>query len=200
MHHQTTDSVFTTAEKQQLLRIARRAITAAANREQPPEIQLETLPPALRKPAACFVTLHIAGALRGCTGNLLPQRPLAEEVSRTAVQTAFEDPRFPPVTPEEVGLLDIEISVLSEPKPLEYTSPSDLVAKLRPGIDGVILRQGLRRATFLPQVWERVPEPHCFLEMLCQKMGLPPDAWRSGEMAVETYQAVAWSEAELEGA
>ncbi len=197
MHEEVAQFTFTTGEKRQLLDIARQAITAAVNREPLSELDLSALPPALRQPAACFVTLHIDGILRGCTGNLVAQRPVAEEVQLTAVQTAFEDPRFAPVSAREVPSLDIEISVLSPPQPLAYSSPDDLVDKLRPGIDGVILRRDIRRATFLPQVWERVPDTECFLEMLCQKMGLHPDAWRKGDMIVETYRVIAWSEAEL---
>ena len=188
---------FTLAEKRQLLDIARRAIFAAARRQPLPEIDLDALTPALREPAACFVTLHIDGLLRGCTGSLVARRPLAEEVSLTAAQTALQDPRFAPVSPEEVPLLDIEISVLTPPEPLAFNSSDELVEKLRPGVDGVILYLGARRATFLPQVWERVPEPERFLEMLCQKMGLPGDAWRAGDLRAETYQCIAWSEGDL---
>jgi AmmeMemoRadiSam system protein A len=197
MGQETPQFTFTSTEKQQLLDIARRAITAAASRKPIPEVDLDTLPQSLLQSAACFVTLHVDDMLRGCTGSLVAQRPLAQEVSLTAVQTAFRDPRFPPVSAAEVPNLDIEISVLTPPRPLTYTSPEDLIVRLRPGVDGVTLRQGFRRATFLPQVWERIPEPRRFLEMLCQKMGLPADAWLSGEMEVEVYQAIAWSEAEI---
>ncbi|MBN1287636.1 MAG: AmmeMemoRadiSam system protein A [Anaerolineae bacterium] len=188
---------FTHAEKRQLLEIARAALTAAVNHQAPPTLSLDTLPPALRQPAACFVTLHIDGALRGCTGSLTAQRPLVYEVSRAAIQTAMHDPRFSPVTPEEVPLLDIEISVLTPPEPLPYDSPEDLCNKLRPGIDGVTLRQGNHRATFLPQVWQRIPEPAHFLSFLSRKMGLSANAWRNGKMQVEIYQTLAWSEAEF---
>lgn len=199
MPDEAVPHTFTTAEKRQLLDIARQSITAAVNRKPLPEIHLDALPEALRQPAACFVTLHIGSALRGCTGNLVAQRPLAEEVALTAVQTAFRDPRFLPVTAEEIPLLDIEISVLTPPQPLHYTSPEDLIAQLHPGLDGVTLRWGGHRATFLPQVWERVPDPNSFLDMLCQKMGLPAQSWRNCHMDVETYRSIAWSEAELAG-
>lgn len=188
---------FTRAEKQQLLDIARVSIVAAAHRQPLPSIELEDLPPALRQSAACFITIHINDALRGCTGNLVAQRPLAVEVNRMAVQTAMNDPRFPPVTPNEVPRLDIEISVLTPPLLLTYDSSEELCSKLRPGIDGVTLRQGIHRATFLPQVWERIPEPERFLSFLSRKMGLATDAWRNGDMQVEVYQTIAWSESEL---
>ncbi len=193
---------FTEEEKRELLRIARQAISAATRGEELPKINLEEYPPNLRRDAACFVTLHKNGLLRGCTGSLVATRPLVIEVAETAVQTAFRDPRFPPVRASEVPDLDIEISVLTPSRRLEYDDPEDLIRKLRPGIDGVTLRKGIYyRATFLPQVWETIPEPVRFLEMLSQKMGLHKGAWRDPDIEVETYQVVSWSESELgEGA
>jgi AmmeMemoRadiSam system protein A len=188
---------FTNDEKRALLVIARQAIHAAASKASAPPIDLDALSPSLAQPAACFVTLHIDDALRGCTGSLTARRPLAEEVSYTAVQTAFSDPRFPPVTPEEVPALDIEISVLTPSRPLHYTSAADLLNKLKPGVHGVTLRQGYQRATFLPQVWERIPEPEQFLSHLCRKMGIETGAWRDGNLEVDVYRVIAWGEAEM---
>jgi AmmeMemoRadiSam system protein A len=164
-----------------------------------PEINLESVSSALREEAACFVTLEIDGQLRGCIGGLEAVRPLAEEIIRTAAQAALNDPRFPPVTPAEVPLLEIEISVLTAPRPLEYDGPNDLLQKIRPGVHGVTLKaDALHRATFLPQVWEKIPDPEQFLGMLCRKMGLPMDTWRKKRLDVETYQAIAWEEADFE--
>ncbi len=197
--HQNIRPQFTLtfAEKQQLLDIARRAIDAATRRRPLPPIDLDKLPAALRQPAACFVTLHIDGALRGCTGSLAARYPLAEEVSRIAVQTALHDPRFTPVTHTIMPQLDIEISVLTAPVILAYDTPDDLISKLRPGVDGVILRRGSARATFLPQVWERVQSPERFLDLLSQKMGFSAGTWRESDVTVEVYQVIAWRESTL---
>jgi AmmeMemoRadiSam system protein A len=189
-----------TEERRILLRLARQAIAAAAEGESAPRVNLEEMPPALRAPAACFVTLQKGDELRGCTGTLAAQAPLAAEVVRTAAQTALYDPRFPSVTPEEVPDIEIEISILTEPQRLTFSDPRDLQHLLRPGIDGVTLRRDIHRATFLPQVWEHIPEPTRFLDMLCQKMGLPTRSWTQPGMIVETYQVEKFTEAELQDA
>ncbi|MEL7675229.1 MAG: AmmeMemoRadiSam system protein A, partial [Chloroflexota bacterium] len=126
----------------------------------------------------------------GCTGTLVARRPLAEEVVITAGQTALHDPRFAPVAYLELPGLHVEISVLTPPQPLAFDGPDDLLSKLRPNVDGVTLHLDGRRATFLPQVWESAPEPDLFLALLSQKMGYAPEAWRSPDLQVETYQAV----------
>jgi AmmeMemoRadiSam system protein A len=180
-----------------LLKLARQAVEAAAANKPLPRVELEKLPPRLRENSACFVTLHKHGELRGCTGILVAQAPLATEVVRTAEQTALHDPRFYPVRPEEVPLLDIEISILTPPQPLHVSNPNDLPKLIRPGIDGVTLTKGPYRATFLPQVWDHIPDPVHFLDMLCQKMGLYPQAWRLPGMQVEVYQVEEFSESSM---
>ncbi len=105
-----------------------------------------------------MLPLTVGGAFRGCVGALEAYQPLAEDVCEHAVAAALEDYRFPPVLPQEVGRIEIEISRLTSPIPLEYEKPEDLPELLHPGVDGVVLREGLRRATFLPQVWEKLPE------------------------------------------
>jgi AmmeMemoRadiSam system protein A len=181
-------------EQQVLLRLARQAIEAAACGDRPLEVDLASLPPSLREAKACFVTLHKQGALRGCTGVLVARSPLAREVIHTAAQTALSDPRFVPVTSEEVPELEIEISVLTPPQHLDVPSPEALPRLIRPGVDGVTLIKGPYRATFLPQVWDRVPDPVTFLDMLCEKMGLPPRSWLVTPMEVEVYQVEEFSE------
>ncbi len=179
----------TLEEKQQLLKLARRAVEAAAQGLPPPEIDPAQLTPSLRAPGACFVTLTEAdGELRGCIGTLEAYQSLAEDVREHAAAAATEDYRFQPVTPGEVDDLRIEISRLTAPQPLEYDTPEDLLARLRPGVDGVILRDGFHRATFLPQVWEKVPRPEEFLSHLCLKMGAPANLWRRKKLEVFTYQ------------
>jgi AmmeMemoRadiSam system protein A len=116
------------------------------------------------------------------------------DVRDRAVSAAFEDPRFPSLKANEFEELVIEISALTKPETLLYDTPEDLVQKLRVGIDGVILKEGFRRATFLPQVWEKIPEPDLFLSRLCQKMGLPPDTWREQKLDVEIYQVEKFTE------
>jgi AmmeMemoRadiSam system protein A len=175
-------------EKQILLRLAREAIEAAVNRRPLPPLDLNSLPPRLREPGVAFVTLTRRGQLRGCIGALEPYQPLAEDVREHAVAAALEDYRFPPVRPEELPEISIEISRLTPLQPLEYDSPEDLLRKLRPGVDGVVLRDGFRRATFLPQVWEKLPDPARFLDNLCLKMGAPRNLWRQKKLEVFTYQ------------
>jgi AmmeMemoRadiSam system protein A len=176
-------------DRRTLLDLARSAVTAAANRQQATRVEAGGLSPALCEPAACFVTLkrRETGDLRGCTGVLYPRLSLAEEVSRTAWQSACRDPRFPPVTPAEVPGLSIEISILTPPQPITPPTPSDLPAMLQPGVHGVTLRRGYHRATFLPQVWDKLPDPVDFLNRLCIKMGLPAGAWREPGFEVEVY-------------
>lgn len=183
---------YTPEEQQILLDLARRTLERITANAPEPSVDLDTLPPRLVEKRACFVTLRrrADGSLRGCTGTLVARRPLAREVVAMSVQTAFHDPRFPPVRQSEVGELHIEISVLTPSRPLEFSDPEDLARKLRPGVDGVTLRLDTLRATFLPQVWESYPDPHVFLSLLAQKMGLPPEAWRHPRIEVETYQAV----------
>ncbi len=178
----------TAEEKQILLHLAREAIHAALGAGPMPEIPLGTLPPRLRAKGAAFVTLTLHEQLRGCIGSLAAHRPLALDVQHHAVNAAFDDPRFPPLTDLEFQPLRIEISVLSEAQPLHYTDPDDLLQRLRPGVDGVILERGWNRGTFLPQVWEQLPEPQLFLSHLCQKAGLPANAWRWPDIQVSVYQ------------
>jgi uncharacterized protein len=177
-----------------LLKLARQAVEQAAAGKPGPALRLDELPEALRAPHATFVTLTSRGDLRGCIGALQASLPLAEDVLVHARAAATEDFRFYPVRPEETPGLEIEISILSNPARLEYSDADDLVAKLRPGIDGVILSSGLHRATFLPQVWEKIPQPHQFLDLLCEKAGLPRRAWRTGHLEVQTYQVECFQE------
>ena len=185
------------ADKRQLLALARQALEAAVNRRPLPPVDETALSAAVLRLGCCFVTLTRHGDLRGCIGALRPMEPLFEDVRQHAVQAALEDYRFSPVTPTEVPHVDIEISVLSEPEPLAYEKPEDLLRLLRPEVDGVVLREGLHRATFLPQVWEHLPDPRQFLGALCEKMGVPADTWRHTKMGVQTYQVEKFTEAEF---
>ena len=184
-------------EKQTLLRLAREALQQGVAGQTMPVLNLQNLPPALRATGASFITLTIAGELRGCIGALEPYQPLAEDVREHAVAAALEDPRFPPVSREEVGRIKIEISRLTLPRDLEYTDAEDLLGKLHPHVDGVILWDGMRRATFLPQVWEKIPDKEQFLDNLCYKMGAAPDTWRRKHLEVLTYQVEEFEEGQI---
>ncbi len=176
-------------ERQLLLQIARQAIASAVRGQTPPRLDLAALPPRLREEGATFVTLtRPDGSLRGCIGALQAYQPLALDVQEHAIAAALNDPRFPPVREEEVSDLRIEISRLTPPRRLRYADPADLIRQLRPGVDGLILQDGWRRATFLPQVWEQLPEPETFLSNLCLKMGAAPDLWRRKPLEAFTYQ------------
>jgi len=126
------------------------------------------------------VTLTENGELRGCIGHILPQESLYQAVEDNARNAATRDPRFPPVQPGEAGKIKIEISVLTEPQPLRFSSPEDLLNKLKPDEDGVVLQIGSRGATFLPQVWEQIPDKVEFLNHLSEKAGCAPNDWRGG--------------------
>jgi len=135
-----------------------------------------------------FVTLKIKGQLRGCIGSLTSTETVTEGVSRNALNAAFHDPRFSPLSKDELARTEIEVSILTEPQPLAFRDGQDLIKKLRVHVDGVIIRKGLARATFLPQVWEQLPRPEEFLSRLCMKAGLPSHAWENSELEVLTYQ------------
>ena len=188
------DEPLNSQERQILLRIAREAVSHAAANKPLPELELSGLPQRLQEHATAFVTLTIQGSLRGCIGALQASQPLALDVQEHAAAAASEDYRFPPVSPQEVGQLEIEISRLSPNRELEYADADELLTKLHPAVDGVVLRRGVQRATFLPQVWEKIPDPADFLTQLCYKMGVPGDLWRREHLQVLTYQVEEFKE------
>jgi AmmeMemoRadiSam system protein A len=184
----------TSEERTILLRLARQAIEAAVCDLPLPDLDQAGLPEALLTPGASFVTLTRSGELRGCVGALEPYQPLADDVREHAIAAALQDFRFPPVCPEELSGIRIEISRLTLPEDLNYNTPQDLAGCLRPNVDGVTLFDGRRRATFLPQVWEKLPDPGLFLDHLCMKMGSSPDLWRKRKLLVQTYQVEEFQE------
>ena len=175
-------------EKEALLKIAREAIENSVRGLSLPELSLKKLPPKLQVDGASFVTLTKYQNLRGCIGTLEPYQPLAMDVQEHAVAAALQDPRFPRVKPEELPNIEIEVSVLSPKQVLHYQNPKDLIQKIRPKIDGVVLQDGFLKATFLPQVWDQLEEPEVFLSHLCAKMGASRDLWRKKPLQVYTYQ------------
>ncbi len=141
-----------------------------------------------------FVTLTKGGRLRGCIGHIMPQGPLFEGVKINAINAAFRDPRFRPLQRDEMAQVKIEVSVLTEPVPLRYKGKEDLLGQLKPGVDGLIIKKGYHQATFLPQVWEQLPQKEAFLSQLCLKAGLAGDAWEKGDLEVSVYQVQAFEE------
>ena len=182
------------SERKQLLALARQCVELAAAGEPPPELQLADLPPAFQADGASFVTLTKNGRLRGCIGTLTAYQPFVQDVCEHAAAAAVEDYRFPKVQPEEVVQLHIEISRLTPPEPLVYDTGDQLPGLLHPGVDGVVLRDGARRATFLPQVWEQLPDAEAFLSHLCNKMGASSDLWRKKKLEVEIYHVEEFGE------
>ncbi len=174
-----------------LLRLARGAIAGRLGFA----VELPGRAGALAQPGATFVTLLREGSLRGCVGSLEPRRPLFEDVQENALGAAFHDPRFPPLTQEEFHDTRVEVSLLSPLEPLTAASQTELLAQLRPGIDGVVFQYGRHRSTFLPQVWESLPEPLDFLEHLKRKAGLPFGFWAEG-VNVWRYTVSKWKETE----
>lgn len=178
----------TDAEKMILLRLARQTIERVVNGQSMLPLKLDDYSPSLRENGASFVTLTEDDDLRGCIGALEPFQPLVQDVCEHAASAAIDDYRFQPVTPGEVARLKIEISRLTPPQPFSYNQPTELITGLRPNVDGVIIRDGLHRATFLPQVWQKLPDPQAFLAHLCQKMGAPANLWQRKPLQVFTYQ------------
>lgn len=177
-----------------LLGEARKTIQKSLSGEKEPRIEDTGLPAVFNQRRGTFVTLTIGGNLRGCIGHIIPQESLIEGIRANAINAAFKDPRFRPLDKEEWKRVKIEISILTDPKPLPYSNADDLLKKLRPGIDGVILKKGYRQSTFLPQVWDQLPNKEEFLSHLCLKAGLDGDEWKKGRLEVSTYQVQAFEE------
>jgi len=141
-----------------------------------------------------FVTLTINDNLRGCIGHIIPQETLLEGIKENAINAAFKDPRFNPLSKKEWDNVKVEISILTDPKPLEYSDAEDLLKKIRPDVDGVIIKKGYYQATFLPQVWEQLPDKKEFFTHLCLKAGMDGNEWKKGNLEVYTYQVQAFEE------
>lgn len=184
-------------DRKTLLVLARQAMEEAVRGERPKPLDLSKVSETLRSPGASFVTLTKFGQLRGCIGALEAYQPLAEDVREHAIAAALHDFRFSPVQPYELGDIHIEISRIMPSEDLEYTSAEDLLSKLVPHKHGVILQDGVLRATFLPQVWEKLPRAEDFLSHLCQKMGVSPDAWRYKKLKVKIYEVEEFHEVEV---
>jgi AmmeMemoRadiSam system protein A len=186
-------STLTDEDRKVLLRLARTTIQAELDDRVTP-VRSRKPSAALREKRGCFVTLHKRKALRGCIGLIEPIRALAAAVEENARNAAFHDPRFSPVESGELDLIDIEISVLSVPRVLIRRDCEELKEKLIPGVHGVIVSKGSRRATFLPQVWEQLPDQEEFLSCLCRKGCMPGSAWQDDDTMIQIYEAEHFSE------
>jgi uncharacterized protein len=180
-------SRFSTAERKTLLDLVHASIKKGLCGEAL-DVKPDEYTEVLQSPGASFVTLHVETSLRGCIGTLEARRALVLDVVHNARAAAFEDPRFPALTWTEFDRLDAHISVLGSPEPMLFASEEDLLAQLRPGVDGLILEENIYRGTFLPVVWESLPEPREFLRHLKQKAGLQQDYW-SDTIKVRRYSA-----------
>jgi AmmeMemoRadiSam system protein A len=189
----------TSEEKVELLTLARASLRVHLEGTSPPAIDERSLSSALREHAACFVTLTEGGSLRGCIlDSFHPHESVARNVARNVVLAATVDSRFSPVRLDELDRLTIEISVLGRPYAIPHSPPDRLVAALRPGVDGVTLTTTFGTSTFLPQVWEQIPDASLFLSELCRKQGAPSSCWETKELLrVEVYQATHFSEADV---
>jgi AmmeMemoRadiSam system protein A len=188
------DDQLTVEQGRFLLRVARLTIGNNLGRNEKIPVLKDA---ALRKESGTFVTLKLAGQLRGCIGNLEPAGSVYDGIQRNAVNAAFNDYRFTPLTSEELERVHIDVSILSPASPLAYRDGQDLIRQLRPGIDGVILRYGAAAATFLPQVWEQLPQPEDFLGHLCRKAGLPERTWRDSHPEILVYQVQCFAEEDV---
>lgn len=184
--HSTDTQALGPAEQQTLLDLAWGSIRHGLTHGTPTRVDPLDYPQALQRPGAGFVTLHRDGALRGCIGHLEAVQPLVTDIADNAFAAAFRDPRFPPLVEQELAGLELEISVLTPAQAMHFTDEADLLRQLQPGIDGLILEDRGRRGTFLPSVWESVPEPGRFLAHLKRKAGLPEDHW-SDTLRVSRY-------------
>jgi AmmeMemoRadiSam system protein A len=172
-----------------LLKLARGAIADALGE---PEAEVEHAD-WLREPGATFVTLTRHSELRGCIGSLVAERPLREDVTGNARAAAFRDPRFAPLTRTDYREIAVEVSLLSAMTPIEFESEEHLLTQLRPGVDGLVLEHGWQRGTFLPQVWDQLPEPRAFLGHLNHTAGLAADFW-AGDIRISRYTVTKWCE------
>jgi AmmeMemoRadiSam system protein A len=189
-----TQSNLTEEEGKYLLFVARKTIQEALFERNAKEPSPSFESPKYLERRGTFVTLTIEGALRGCIGHIIPQESLIEGVRINAVNAALHDPRFRPLSRNEFPKIRIEVSILTEPEALSFSDANDLSMKLRPGIDGVIIKKSFHQATFLPQVWEQLPDKNSFLSHLCMKAGLDGDAWKKERIDVYIYQVQAFEE------
>jgi AmmeMemoRadiSam system protein A len=188
---------FNQQERKFLFDLAKRTIREVVTQGKLPAVEPASLAKKFTEPKGCFVTLTKHGALRGCIGHIVPKESLYKAIMDNAQGSAVRDPRFPPVQPNELDQLEIEISILTVPQPLQFSSPDDLLSQLQPHKDGVVLQIGPRGATYLPQVWAQIPNKVDFLNHLAQKAGCAPADWRNKDATVSVYRVESFKESDL---
>ena len=191
---QPSKTTLTDGEKQYLLTLARKTLIQYMTGKPIQELEKTKLSPALIEKRGCFVTLEKKGNLRGCIGYIQPVKSLCECVMENAVNAATQDPRFPEVNFDELNAITIEISALTVPEPLEIKNRKTFLQVLVPGRDGVILSNGWKKSTFLPQVWEHFADKESFLNALCEKGGMPRGCWEDEDTEILTYHAEVFKE------
>jgi uncharacterized protein len=180
--------------KDLLLKLARKTIEKKSSQDVMTFQEIDRLPGELKERRGCFVTLTKKNELRGCIGYILPISPVYQAVTENAYNAAYSDPRFIPVERSEIKDLHIEISILSLPEKINYGDEEELLKKITPHKDGLVVRKGHHSATFLPQVWEQLPDKKDFLNHLCLKAGLKPNEWSTAALEVEIYHVEAFEE------
>ena len=183
-------------DKRYLLQLARSVILNHLGEKTSGPLPASSTPEFMEK-RGCFVTLHLSDRLRGCIGIIVPIKSLIAGVKENAIHAGFHDPRFSPVSLQEMEHITIDISILTKPVPLSYQNPDDLKKQLKPGVHGVILTHSYHRATFLPQVWEQLPGTEDFLGQLCRKAGMEKTCWKDKKTAVEVYEVSVFSEKDM---
>ena len=176
-----------------LLMVARESIQYGLKHRHTMRVDADVYDGQLQQQGGSFVTLYIKGALRGCIGTLQPYQPLVNDVAEHARAAAFSDPRFPPLAVDEFADIVISVSVLGKPHAISFRDEEDLISQLRPSLDGLIFEDGGNRGTFLPSVWESLPEPWQFMQQLKRKAGLPVDYW-SDSLKIFRYTTQSFSE------
>ncbi|MCW8889786.1 MAG: AmmeMemoRadiSam system protein A [Sedimenticola sp.] len=190
--HNSHEAEFNPSDRATLIGLARDSISHGLKAHHPLQVVISDYSEKLQQPRAAFVTLNIHDRLRGCIGHLEAIQPLVKDIADNAYAAAFQDPRFPPVTANELPLITIHLSVLTAAKPLTFGSEEELLNLLQPGTDGLILEEGHHRGTFLPSVWEQLPEPKEFLRHLKNKAGLAGDYW-SDSLRLSRYTTESFS-------
>ncbi|MCW8827359.1 MAG: AmmeMemoRadiSam system protein A [Gammaproteobacteria bacterium] len=179
--------MYSDKQREQLLKLAHDSIRHGLDSGHPLSVNTSEYEESLNEKRACFVTLHLDGELRGCIGSLEAHRKLVDDIAHNAFSAAFQDPRFPPLTEPEFEKVDIDISILTPPVAMQFSSEPELLDQIRPGVDGLIIEDQGRRGTFLPSVWEQLPDKIQFLMHLKMKAGLSPQHW-SDSLTVSRYE------------
>ncbi len=188
--NQNPSSDLSQEDKDFLITLARNALNKAVKGEEPPSPS--QIPENGKQVCGCFVTITKKGQLRGCIGYIEGVKPLYQAIIDNAKNSALSDPRFPNVIPDELTDIKIEVSVLTKPVPIEFENKDDLLSKIIPNVDGIILKKGYNQSTYLPQVWEQLPHKVMFLEQLALKAGLGRDEWENAQF--QKYQAIHFEE------